>query len=253
MQHPYITPKKLLGDLSLPIKCDIAFICYCPMPEIFDKHMKVDIELKHRYFIHSHNSHVLFGEFAGKNFIVIAEVYGGPMSVTTVEELHYYGINTIIGIGFVGSLINDLKIGDIIYAKSALSENGTTPHYNNTDKYIYPSDNLEIITCASGQSVWTTNALYREYVADVAQARDMGCTVVNMDTSHLYAACSLLKIKCGYYAVVSDVIDENIPPEDESWTNELISAVDTSNNNNQSPVISAQALMVSTIVSKLIE
>lgn len=107
--EPYITPKKLLGNHALPIKCVIAFICYCPMPSAFDRY-DLNIEKKERYFLHTHNNHVRFCHANGSDFVVIAEVYGGPISTTTVEELHHYGVSTIIGIGFVGSLYERLLI-----------------------------------------------------------------------------------------------------------------------------------------------
>lgn len=244
MLRPYISPEKLLGASVLPMKCEFAFICYCPMPEIFNKY-KMDVLVKHRCFIHSHNCHVMFCKFNEKNFVVVAEVYGGPVSVTTVEELAFYGINKIIGIGFVGSLIKSIKIGDKIYGESAFIEAGTTPHYHKSgDIYTYPTG-LNIIRDEMNirrECIWTTNALYREYPDDVDKAKNMLCTVVNMDTSHFYAACSFMNIGCEYYAVVSDHINEE-------WNNELTSAVNVTDTTN--PVINAQTDLISTILNNL--
>ena len=243
--EPYITPRKLLGDKSLPeavASCKLAFVCYCPMPFIFDRY-KLNIRLDDRYFIHSHNSHVMFCDYLGSKFIVIAEVYGGPMSVTTVEELKHYGIKTIIGIGFVGSLTSRLPTGRIIVAEKALVEPGTTPHYCKNTDIVGPTLQLKM-GGFSQEYVWTTNALYREYKEDVETALKFGCSVVNMDTSHLYAACKMLDIACEYYAVVSDVIgnDDNC-----TWDNSLTKAV----SENSSPVTTSQADMVLSILAKL--
>ena len=250
MQDPYITPRKLLGDISLPIECNRAFICYCPMPDIFLKY-RINIELKHRYFIHSHNCHVMFCEFNDEKFIVVAEVYGGPVSVTTVEELNHYGIKTIVGIGFVGSLVSSLNTGDMIYAGRALEENGTTPHYHKSESnYVLPRQICDVTQplCdgITEQCVWTTNALYREYQNDIKWAKSMGCTVVNMDTSHFYAACSLLNIKCEYYAVVSDVIDST------EWVNELTNAVNSTAENVSNSILSVQTTLISAILAHII-
>lgn len=246
--EPYITPRKLLGNIMLPIKCKLAFICYCPMPVFFDKYRQ-DITLTGRYFIHTHNSHIMLCNYSGLEFIVIAEVYGGPVSVTTVEELKYYGIDIIIGIGFVGSLTTELSTGTIIVADQALIENGTTPHYVNLeDNDLYTKPTLQLgIDDISDEYVWTTNALYREYKEDIKHAIDLGCSVVNMDTSHLYAACKMLAIKCEYYAVVSD---ETVETDNGVWDNDLIDAANN-NNNNTSHVIEAQSKMIYLILSKV--
>jgi purine-nucleoside phosphorylase len=263
---PKITPEKLLGKRFLPVACKTAFICYCPMPPIFEKY-DVNIRLEGRYFIHSHNSHVKICNYNNINFIVIAEVYGGPVSVTTVEELKYYGIQQIIGIGFVGALKPQFNVGNSIVAEKALIEMGTTPHYHNInlfiskDLYVEPSMKLGLSN-VQNVCVWTTNTLYREYSAEIIMALTMGCSVVNMDTSHLYAACKMLNIACEYYATVSDIIEisEHLDPHDPhdfddillesktSWNNSLTEAV----NNGESIVIKQQTLLITMILGKLL-
>lgn len=241
--YPKITPAKLLGNRSLPVKCEAAFICYCPMPSIFEQY-DMNITLQDRYFIHSHNSHVKICKYNNVNFIVVAEVYGGPMSVTTVEELKYYNIQKIIGLGFVGALKPELNIGTEIVADKALIEMGTTPHYHNImDHHVESSMklNLDII---QNVCVWTTNALYREYSCDIRFVLEMGCSVVNMDTSHLYAACKMLDIPCEYYAIVSDILDIK-----DSWDNSLTEAI----NNDESVVIKQQSSLISRILTRLFD
>lgn len=252
MQKPYITPQKLLGESRLPINVDLAFVCYCPMPIVFEDY-KLNIEPNNRLFIHTHNSHVLFGKYHELTFIVVAEVYGGPVSVTTVEELKYYGINTIIGIGFVGSFTSTIKTGSTIMASKSLIELGTTPHYYaNKGYYTFPHYELSAIYKIPEACVWTTNALYREHKTDILNAIKNNCHVVNMDTSHLYASCEMLRIKCVYYAVVSDYIsleeDSEVEPENntnsEEWSNELTKAV----NGSESIVINSQTKLIQSIL-----
>lgn len=218
---PYITPRKLLGDKKLPLECNIGFICYCPMPVIFEKY-KLMMDLDRRLFIHTHNSHVMFCNYKDINFIVVAEVYGGPVSVTTVEELKHYGIETIIGIGFVGSFVERLPIGTMIVANKSLAEPGTTPHYNK-DGCKYINSTLKLGLNIDKECVWTTNALYQEYDEDIKYAVENGCSVVNMDTSHLYAACNMLDIECEYYAIVSDLMVKHT--DSQLWNNDLTVAI----------------------------
>ena len=65
-------------------------------------------------------------------------------------------------------------------------------------------------------TIWTTNAIYREYKHDVDFAKDMGCQVVNMDTSHLFASCKMLNMMYGYFATVSDLMTD-----ESEWKNDL--------------------------------
>lgn len=241
---PYITPRKLLGDKRLPIPCALAFVCYCPMPSVFDE-FDLHIPLKERYFIHVHNMHIMIGQYHETPFIVISEVYGGPVSVTTVEELHYYGVETIIGIGFVGALKPSLPVGTIVVAEKALTEVGTTPHYQkNRDIFVKPTMKMNLNITMEPTCVWTTNALYQEYPEDVKRAIGLGCSVVNMDTSHLYAACDLLDLNCQYYAVVTDIIG------DHDWVNSLHDVVNTpTDSKSESPVLSQQTKLVLELLS----
>jgi len=244
--EPLITPKKLLGEKTLPIKCDVAFICFCPTPKAFSE-CEIPIPLKERYFIHSNNSNVLFCEYNKQKFIVISEVYGGPVGVTTVEELHYYGVKKIIALGFVGSLDSKIPCGTMIRAKDSFNEIGTTPHYlNHESKFSYPTgksifrDDIESINMKD-VTVWTTNALYREYSHQVLQMKELGCQVVNMDTSHFFASTDLLKIESEYFAIVSDVLDE-------AWENELKEAIE---DEKTSKVSSSQDILIQRILFRL--
>ena len=214
MEKPYITPDKILSGKQLPYDCKTAFVCYCPYPEIFDEYL-IKIA-KERYFISSPISEVKFCKFNDTNFIVISEVYGGPVSATTVEELSYYGIELIIGIGFVGGLYQG-EIGQNFYLEKSLAESGTTPYYSDQE-FCYPSESL--VRTFQKFIGWTTNALYREYSSEVKLAVEKGCQVVNMDTSHLYAACEKLKIKCIYYGTITDIIEE------ENWNDSLKGVMD---------------------------
>jgi uridine phosphorylase len=244
--NPFITPRKLLGTATLPVPCKLAFVCYCPMPTAFEQ-FNLNINPKERLFIHTHNSHVMFCKRDDMNFIVVAEVYGGPVSVTTVEELKFYGVETIIGIGFVGSFDDKFKTGSMIMAERALIEYGATPHYhdiiNENESFTFPSMNF-YTTSAKPAIVWTTNALYREYQSDVDEVKKYGCSVVNMDTSHLFAACRLVNIKCAYFAIVSDLMIEQ--PNESTWDNALTEAV----NNGTSPVIESQSKLILEILDE---
>lgn len=243
--QPYITPQKLMTDKRLPIKCSIAIICLIPMPKYFEQFEIQDIskeQLKERLFVSLHPLHVMYCRYNDTPFVVLSEVYGGPVCASLVEELHYYGVKCIIGLGFVGSLDDRFPIGTIVEAISSLAEPGTTPHY---DKSQFINTDQSMINLFKNHEfakvvVWTTNAIYREYKDDVDFAKNLGCQVVNMDTSHLFASCKMLGIMYGYFATVSDsVLNES----ETEWENGLTHSIQDAG--------SSQRLLIDTILGKL--
>jgi len=238
----YITPQKLHLNKKLQYDCDFAFICFCPFPGIFKKYeIKVSDKNQSRYFVHSHPSNVTFCENNSYKFIVISEVYGGPVSVSIVEELYFYGIRKVIGIGFVGSMSH--PIGTNIIAEKSLIEKGTTPHYLNdlNIKFVFrTNDLLDLLPNITPVTVWTTNGFYRERKCDVQEAIDLGCEVVNMDTSHLYASASSLGMNVTYYATVTDML------EDE-WKNSLNDVLE--NESSESIITSQQQKLIDFLIS----
>lgn len=216
----YVTPKKIHRNKSLSYDCDFAIICYCPMQKLFDRYeiksskRTIDGE-EIRYFLHSHPLMVKHCEANSYKFIVVSEVYGGPVSVTTVEELFFYGVRKIIGIGFVGSMRNDLyPMGTNLFVDRALVEQGSTPHYLDDPEILFVSGSENKLSMVNdvlipNATVWTTNAIYKETKKDVERVTGLGCHVVNMDTSHLYASANSLSINVTYYATVSDVLDDD--------------------------------------------
>ena len=236
----YITPQKIFKDKNLPIVCDIAIICFCPMPNNFKQYQIT--ETSERLFLMLHPNHVMFCQYNNINFVVLAEVYGGPVGVSIVEELHYYGVSCILSLGYVGSFTNGLDIGMNIKCDKTLSETGTTPYYSSLN-IIETDDYIDKIFDMNKSMIWTTNAIYREYKKELDDVKNHGCQCVNMDTSHLFASCKLLNIMHAYFATVTDVLSES-----DNWDENLIESV---NNNHMNKVLIGQNKIVDNIIDKL--
>lgn len=218
-QLPYLTPQKVNGLRLLPRRCTLAIMCFRPAIKYFEQ-FKVEMseeELSKRNFLLLHPSHTIFCRKDNIDFIVLSEIYGGPQTVGLIEELAAYGVSKIIGLSLAGSLKPELKIGTHFHINGATAEPGTTPAYDPSP--LVTSNTLSKYGLQS-QVVWTTNALYREYPSDVAIAKERGCSAVNIDTSHFFAACKKLGILCTNLCTVSDVLEEN-----SSWENSLTDTV----------------------------
>lgn len=145
----------------------------------------------------------------------MAHVYGGPVSSALIEELAFYGIETVLAYGLAGGLgTKNLKMGDFYIVEKALSLDGTTPHY--TDDRMIPSDGslnakileqMEITNFAHVTPVqaMTGDAIYREFDQDLEYAKAHGCDIVNCDSAHLFAVSREVGIKSTQVGVISDV------------------------------------------------
>jgi uridine phosphorylase len=220
MNKPHLTPEKLVGqrfkrDVFGDTK--IALVGYCPPPAALKKYSPHSTD--DQYFIHVTPDSVKKFSHGGINFLSLFHVYGGPVSASTVEELAYFGIEYVLAYGLAGGLgTKGLKMGDFYLVESALVQDGTTPHYSSNGKTYADKDlvatlmslvpNPAISKIQKVQAV-TGDAIYQEHDSYLNAARDLGCDIVNLDSSHLFAASihnnenrKMKTVECG---VISDV------------------------------------------------
>jgi uridine phosphorylase len=233
MSTPHLTPAKLVGqrfprDTFGDTK--IALVAYCPPPSALEKYNTVSTT--DQYFIHVTPDSVKKLSYKGINFLSLVHVYGGPVSATTVEELAYYDFDIILAYGLAGGLgTRNLKMGDFYMVDKALVADGTTRHY--TSEPILSADEslktriveqwaqADLPPIHAVQAI-TGDTLYREDEAFLEAARQQGCDIVNLDTSHLYAVSQVnsdnKRIKTVECGVISDVTGGN---HDENWDSTL--------------------------------
>lgn len=239
MSTPYLTPQRLLNDRRLPsqwLAARVAFVCFTPFPPAFEPYV-VEVAST-RYFIHSPVGEVRLCCYSGIYFIVISEVYGFEVGSTTVEELVYYGIHDIIGIGYAGAF-NGAPMGQWFIVKAAMSDIPLAKHYG-VEEYqpIAPDREMyarvRTIAAATGSTweewmVWCTNSIYREYPGTVADMKARGCSIVNMDTVAIYAVarvCALETEKRVRYIYVGTVTD-SMEGGGVDWESQLIETIES--------------------------
>jgi uridine phosphorylase len=221
MSQPIITPRKFLhaiyGRDALPPEvagCTCAVVAFCQFGDM--QHKLAAEPVPTSLFSLLHQTHQFIGHVAGRTLLTLENLQGGPLAATVIEELAHYGITQVLGYGYAGSLTRTVPIGQLVLAEDALISDGTSRAYLPQDARVPPDDALvqELRACAAqlrivlrGATVWTTDALYREYPEDVAVWRRRGATVVNMDTAHFYAVSRVVGLSAAYACVVSDGVE----------------------------------------------
>jgi purine-nucleoside phosphorylase len=217
LSQPIITPGKWLNRDALPPEvegCALAVVGFCRFNDM--KTRLAAEPLSESLFSHLDVSHQFVARVADKKILALECLYGGPLSATVIEELAHYGIKTDVGYGYAGSLTRSLPVGQIALADVSIVSDGTSREYLSEVELVYPDGTLadclrEVAGQANipirGVTVWTTDALYREYPCKVAAWRKIGADVVNMDTSHFYAVGRVVGMSVVYLCVVSDCVE----------------------------------------------
>ena len=143
---------------------------------------------------------------------------GAPTAVMLLEELIAYGIYNFISLGAAGSLQPNLFVGDLVLCHSALRDEGTSNHYALYERFAHASPQLSValgkelikvgIGFAEGSS-WTTDAPYRETVAELIQYRSEGILTVEMEAAALFTVANYRGVHIASVFSISDVLSES--------------------------------------------
>jgi uridine phosphorylase len=149
---------------------------------------------------------------ASASVFIAGPAVGAPMAVLSLEKLIALGAQHIIVYGWCGSLSSIMKIGDVLLPTWAVSDEGTSAHYPvdaRPESHTPTRQTLSEVLAAQGQTVhsgpiWTTDAPYRESIAQVEQLGAEGILGVDMEYAALVAAAAFRKVELAAVLLVSD-------------------------------------------------
>jgi len=154
----------------------------------------------------------IFEAMVGKTSIALVIALGARADVL-VEELAYLGVRWVVASGSAGSLVPDLKKGTQLAAVAALANDGISRAYGATELGISSrlKETLDVVrgkvSVDIAESIAATvEALYREEYGLVDSWRSQGATIINMETSPLYAAATANGLDAIWLGQVSDVL-----------------------------------------------
>ena len=138
---------------------------------------------------------------------------GAPYAVMVLEKLIALGAQTIIALGWAGSLRPEAVIGHLLIPEAAYSEEGTSQHYPGAQTMSRPDPAL----LQAGRQVlaglacpwhcgpiWTTDAIYRETKGKVADYGRRGLWAVEMEMSALFNVARYRGVALAGVLVISD-------------------------------------------------
>jgi len=166
---------------------------------------------KQHFFFNSRLTIVPENESA-KSFFIAGPAVGAPMAVLSLEKLIALGARRIITFGWCGSLNDVVRIGEVLLPTWAISDEGTSAHYPLNSRPESPAATRKLLfdkLRGIGQTVhtgpmWSTDAPYRESVAQIQQLGNQGILGVDMEYAALIAAAVFRKIELTAVMLVSD-------------------------------------------------
>lgn len=151
----------------------------------------------------------------GNRFGLFQIFVGASMAANAVIELNAFsGATNFVMFGSCGSLDGEKTRGKYIVPTKAYRDEGTSYHYappadyidiKNADKVASIFEELGV-PCVKG-GVWTTDAFYRETVAEMEKRRSEGCVAVDMELSGVQAVCDFHGFELYDFLSSGDVLD----------------------------------------------
>ncbi|MEM3588181.1 MAG: hypothetical protein QXO71_12785, partial [Candidatus Jordarchaeaceae archaeon] len=123
------------------------------------------------------------GKIGSLSISVVSTGIGCPSAAIVLEALHSADVRNAIRVDLVGSLRDNINIGDIIIADSAFKGDGTTPYYMEGEKVEADSELTSVLIKKAKEceknvhvgSIWTTDILFRQTPELYRRAVEKGC------------------------------------------------------------------------------
>jgi uridine phosphorylase len=142
----------------------------------------------------------------GERLAVVHAGTGAPLSAAFLEELIALGCRKIMACGGAGVLNREIAVGHVIVPESAVRDEGTSYHYLPASREVNADPKVVQVmveTLAAHNipylvgKTWTTDAIYRETPAKIAQRRAEGCITVEMEAAAFFAVAQFRGVRFG--------------------------------------------------------
>ena len=161
--------------------------------------------------------------YNGKSFLHIRSYVGATNVGETVLLLSFTKCKKIIFVGSVGSISNDLNIGDLVVPSTSISGEAFSSYMYETinkeslHKEYHPTRELYDVTTNylnnetinyKDIKVYSVDTIAGQF-AHIEEILNLGCKAIEMETSSLFSACQVAEKECVALLVVSDNTVQN--------------------------------------------
>jgi len=161
-----------------------------------------------------------------KTVALLQQGVGAPLAAGLLEEVIALGGRKFIACGGAGVLDRAIAMGHLLIPTAAVRDEGTSYHYLPPAREAFPAPEAvaAIETVLQQHDVdylltktWTTDAIYRETRAKVAQRRAEGCLTVEMEAAAMFAVAQFRHVPMGQILYGGDNLDAD-EWDSREWT-----------------------------------
>jgi DeoD family purine-nucleoside phosphorylase len=156
------------------------------------------------------------GEFEGAPVSVQATGMGCPSAAIVMEELVQLGVKRFLRVGTCGGLQEDLRLGDLIVAVSAVAADGTPANYVGGEPHA-PTANWELVHAAVHAAkeleqplrvgaIASSDTFYDPDPERHRRWSERGVLGVEMEAAVLFTIGALRGVRAGCLLTVSDIV-----------------------------------------------
>lgn len=197
-----IEPSKVIRARNVPEHCVICFFSDVIEKIVSEQNAKIMIE--NRWEDGPHRVYEI--SYQGRRLAFFQPGVGAPLAAGLLEEVIAFGCRKFIACGGCGVLEKDIAVGHLIVVSGAVRDEGVSYHYLPPSREV--TANAMGVRALAGTldqrgvpyrvgKTWTTDAPYRETPAKIAQRKEDGCLVVEMESAALIAVAQFRKVIFG--------------------------------------------------------
>ena len=167
-------------------------------------------------------------EMDGELFTLCQAPLGAPAATQLLDWLISYGVKEILAVGTAGALV-DLPENAMFLPTRAIRDEGTSFHYMKPGQFI--DLNIQFIKKVEAQldkldleydeiTTWTTDGFFRETPKKVANFRQLGASVVEMECAGMAACAQFRKVDFAQLLFTADSLADMDNYDERDWGSE---------------------------------
>lgn len=164
-------------------------------------------------------------EVNDKLFTLCQAPLGAPAATQLLDWLISHGVKEVLTVGTAGALA-DLPENTMLLPRRAIRDEGTSFHYAEPSQFI--ELNSQFLTKVEEQlnklnlkydevTTWTTDGFFRETPKKVAQFRQLGASVVEMECAALAACAQFRNVDFAQLLFTADTLADMDNYDERDW------------------------------------